>query len=287
MKLINLIRSEALPQDIASCLRRNIQSLQDRGILPPLNVDETDLVSLGLQGLFSHRAGRPGLKQSANKSPADRKVTLKGLEELVPRPERLTDADLFSASSSSTRRGSRMDGHGGFPVFTNDLKSSSCPAPLDLMSIPSEDASHSSSASSSLPSLSSSSPTENTVKGDTDPANITLYHSHFLNNAGRSIQPIPGNYASASVAPQSIYKTAWDGSGLGEHRHLQPAFPADNAYMAFGDDLAEASPIAYTVEQLNDMQRPEYDPNTRHRMPHYQWNIPTWAYEASAVPQSY
>ena len=56
--LLHLIRSEARPQEIATCLRHNLQILQSRGTIPTMDIDETDLVSLGLQGLFSHRAGR-------------------------------------------------------------------------------------------------------------------------------------------------------------------------------------------------------------------------------------
>lgn len=56
--MIKLIRNEACPAEIANCLKYNLHDLQGRGIIPALDVDETDLVSLGLQSLFSHRAGR-------------------------------------------------------------------------------------------------------------------------------------------------------------------------------------------------------------------------------------
>ena len=59
---IRLIRSKARPQDIAHCLKGNLHNLQDRGLIPALDIDETDLVSLGLQSLFSHRAGRNTVK---------------------------------------------------------------------------------------------------------------------------------------------------------------------------------------------------------------------------------
>lgn len=59
---IRLIRSKARPQDIAHCLKGNLHNLQDRGLIPALDIDETDLVSLGLQSLFSHRAGRNAVK---------------------------------------------------------------------------------------------------------------------------------------------------------------------------------------------------------------------------------
>jgi len=53
-----MIRSDALPQEIAACLSQNLHQLQDRGLISSLEVDEVDLVSLGLQGLFSHRGKR-------------------------------------------------------------------------------------------------------------------------------------------------------------------------------------------------------------------------------------
>lgn len=61
-EFIKLIRSEARPQEIAYCLKQNLHHLQGRGLIPVLDVDETDLVSLGLQSLFSHRAGRNVVK---------------------------------------------------------------------------------------------------------------------------------------------------------------------------------------------------------------------------------
>lgn len=56
--LLEMIRSDALPQQTAACLSQNLHQLQDRGLISSLEVDEMDLVSLGLQGLFSHRGKR-------------------------------------------------------------------------------------------------------------------------------------------------------------------------------------------------------------------------------------
>lgn len=65
-EFLHLIRSNAYPEEIAKCLKKNLEILQGQRIIRPFPVDETDLVSLGLQGLFSHRTGRQNAKSGEN-----------------------------------------------------------------------------------------------------------------------------------------------------------------------------------------------------------------------------
>lgn len=205
LKLTSLIQSEAPPQNIAGCLRRNIQSLQDRCILPTLNIDETDLVSLGLQGLLGHAVRRPGLKQSSSKSPSNPKVTLKGLEELRLRPESVNESvnetDLSTPPPSFSRHGSHVEGHGGFLAFTNEPSLVSRPVPLDSMS---QDMCHSSSGvSSPFTTLSPCSPTRN-IASEIDPKHVMLYRSHSLTNVIPSNQSFSNHYATGPIAPHDV-----------------------------------------------------------------------------------
>lgn len=85
--LVQSIRTETHAQEIARCLKHNLHHLQGRGLIPVLDVDETDLVSLGLQSLFSHRAGRHVVK-TANEQNKGRDF--------------FTDMDHSNSSNTST-----------------------------------------------------------------------------------------------------------------------------------------------------------------------------------------
>lgn len=55
--LLRTIRSDAPIEDIARSFQQNFKLLQNRGIIPPFKIDESDIISLALQGLFPYRVG--------------------------------------------------------------------------------------------------------------------------------------------------------------------------------------------------------------------------------------
>ena len=142
LKLINLIRGQALPQEIAACLRQSIKSLQDRGILPALAVDETDIMSLGLQGLFSHRAGKPGFKQSPQKMPTSIKGSLTNPQESRSRLESFDGVEFSVPSSSASQQIPRTNREEALYYQSSNESSLTSPlSPLDSLSLPSDDTS--------------------------------------------------------------------------------------------------------------------------------------------------
>lgn len=55
--LLRIIRSDAPIEDIAKSFQQNFRHLQNKGIIPPFKIDESDIISLALQGLFPYRVG--------------------------------------------------------------------------------------------------------------------------------------------------------------------------------------------------------------------------------------
>jgi hypothetical protein len=57
-RLTGLIRGPSRPDAVAACLREHFTALQSKGIIPLYDIDDTDVISFGLQGLCGHRKGR-------------------------------------------------------------------------------------------------------------------------------------------------------------------------------------------------------------------------------------
>lgn len=55
--LLRIIRSDAPIEDIARSFQQNFKLLQNKGVIPPFKIDESDIISLALQGLFPYRVG--------------------------------------------------------------------------------------------------------------------------------------------------------------------------------------------------------------------------------------
>lgn len=51
------MRSDASIEDIARSFQQNFKLLQNKGVIPPFKIDESDIISLALQGLFPFRVG--------------------------------------------------------------------------------------------------------------------------------------------------------------------------------------------------------------------------------------
>lgn len=255
LKLINLIRGQALPQEIAACLRQSIKSLQDRGILQPLAVDETDIMSLGLQGLFSHRAGKPGLKQSPKKMPTSIKSCLTDPQQSRSRLEP-SNGNKFSMSSSSvSQQGPRVDRNDSLCYQSPNETSLTSPlSPPDSISLPSDDASQPYPGFSAFPTA------ENIFahNRDTDHKDPALqylmpYNSNPLNGVGT-----PGQWPSASPPTWSIAPQ-----------------------LTFNDHTMKSN--VYMSRQMNDFNHIENDHSVRHKMPFNEWNVPSWGYTAGAT----
>ncbi|KAK5079507.1 hypothetical protein LTR70_006499 [Exophiala xenobiotica] len=255
LKLINLIRGQALPQEIAACLRQSIKSLQDRGILRALSVDETDIMSLGLQGLFSHRSGKPGLKQPPKKMPTSIKSCLTDPQESRSRLESPNDNKFSLSSSSASQQGPRAYRNDSlFYQSPNETNLTSPLSPLDSISLPSDD------TNQPYPGVSAFPTTEDIFaqNRDTDHKDPALqylmsYNSHPLSGVGTPRQWPPASPATWSIAPE----------------------------LTFNDHTLKSN--IYTSRQMDDFNHIENDQSVRHRTPFNEWNVPSWGFETSAT----
>lgn len=240
LNLINLIRSEALPEDIAGCLRQSIQSLQDRGILRPLAVDETDIMSLGLQALFSHRAGKPGPKQSPGKALSSIKnYPFTESQALWSRPEPFNDKDCSTPFSELSQHGAETETDDCLLSSLNSETSlMSSLTLLESMSLPSEDMNQSFSGVLSYTTTKDTFPhNRDTACNHAELQYLMSYHSHPLNEPGTLRQWSSGHSATGPIAPRLTVK-----------EHI-------------------ISSNVCTSRQLNDFQRMEHELSARHRVP--------------------
>lgn len=56
-QLVTLIRGSSRIDSVATCLREHFATLQDKGIIPAYDIDDTDVISFGLRGLCAYRKG--------------------------------------------------------------------------------------------------------------------------------------------------------------------------------------------------------------------------------------
>jgi hypothetical protein len=57
-ELLNLIRGPSQPDAVASCLQKQFAALKRKGFLHEAAIDDTDVISFGLQAICGHRKGR-------------------------------------------------------------------------------------------------------------------------------------------------------------------------------------------------------------------------------------
>jgi hypothetical protein len=57
-ELLSLIRGPSQPDAVASCLQKQFATLKTRGLLHEAAIDDTDVISFGLQAICGHRKGR-------------------------------------------------------------------------------------------------------------------------------------------------------------------------------------------------------------------------------------
>ena len=91
-RLVDLIRRDAAPETVATCLRENIQALQSQGFTAREHLDELDLVSIGLQGL-SHTPRRKSRGSIAVDKPLQTSIAL-----AVPNEEDTSPSEAISNS---------------------------------------------------------------------------------------------------------------------------------------------------------------------------------------------
>ncbi|KAK5939345.1 hypothetical protein PMZ80_008649 [Knufia obscura] len=284
LKLINLIRSEASPQDIASCLRENVQSLQGRGILQNLDIDETDIMSLGLQGLFSHRAGKPGPKQSPKRIPSSMQSSLTGSHEIRSRPKEFNDESRSTSSAASSQHGVKKERDDDLPssLVENNLMSSF--VPFDTMSLPSEDMNQSSSGVSSYTTTEDPFPaSRDAAYGDTNPRYMP-YHPHSLGEYCRARQWPSGNPAAGSIAPHLTFNEHRGTIAPSSYQSFESPSSINAPNWVFPGTHTAIDAGAYPSRDPNDFKGMQYELSPSHSMPYNDWNIPQWSPGGGSVP---
>lgn len=246
-------------------------------------------MSLGLQGLYSHRAGRAGLKQSSCRTSSNPMATLTGPQEIRLRPQRIDGKPTSTPSSSCSRPGSQLGTHGDLLAFNNEPSLTKHPCPLDPASVPGDNRSQSSSANvtSSFTTMSPSPHIQYAVKNETDLTNVMLHHSHTLHSARHSEQLPSDGYATGTIAPNSTLSMDSGHSSYADRQNFQSTSSGENLTTGFRDDEAGMAANVLARKQMNDIQQIEYELAIGHGMPHYEWNIPNWVCEASALPQTF
>lgn len=55
--LVGTMRTDTAIEEVARCFQHNFSLLQNKGVIPPFKIDESDIISLALQGVFLYRVG--------------------------------------------------------------------------------------------------------------------------------------------------------------------------------------------------------------------------------------
>lgn len=270
-KLLSLIRSDSRPQDIATCLRQNLQTLQVNGHIPDLVVDETDLVSLGLQGLFSHRAGKNGIKalddttlhQAGHVGHYSQSPIWNVLQSNDDDRNLVDETSTFDSSSSS---------EGMTIAFESNLMKSES----------------SSSYGTTNTSIDFSFNTQPIVNHE---AFVTAlpYSGTFSPASPSGSQFAQGHHHWHSTAPEPMLRAQpFPGTSIGVDSIIripieQPRTPLDILTLQFRDDCRRMLAAGATYEQLTNGGRVDCELLFRDRQAHDGWNIPGWACEVSRL----
>lgn len=90
--MLEMIRSDAPPRELATCLKRNLITLQEKGKIVKVDLNEDDLISVGLRDLFEE-ASEPRLKSETPDTPSSKPAAV--LDGADPGP-----ADHFTVNPS-------------------------------------------------------------------------------------------------------------------------------------------------------------------------------------------
>lgn len=272
--LLSLIRSDARPQDIAGCLRHNLEILQHKGHIPDLVVDETDLVSLGLQGLFSHRAGRNGTKAS-NETKVDNAVPVGHFSEphAWHAPSSNEDDNMYmdetaTLVSSSSSEGTTLQ-------FQPEVKHET-PISLDISGTFND---FSSTDNGML---------KHDVVMPAQPGQESVSSTSLDSiNSGQGL----AQWRNAAPQPMRRTQTSCESDAeLGTVAALpveQPRTPLDILTLQFRDDCKAMLAAGVSYEELTNGGKMDCELLFRDRLVQDRWNIPNWSCEVSSAQNLY
>lgn len=280
-EFVKLIRSEAPPQEIAQCLKHNLHHLQGRGLIPDLDIDETDLVSLGLQSLFSHRAGRNGARttnDTASPKSSDRNDLRKSFagtlhtnfdDSLHQRDYAARVADEFRQSLAYTNIDSSFDAEEQFLRRLDGDSLSDC----------STDIAHS---HGSAKSLSPPTPWSASTFGGFAGAVLASNARPLLQNTGLQH---PGHWR---ISPTSLHQTTLPqhvlqqtDNTIPDYRMYDTRASVNEMCKNFKDPTQTLFGTAVQTRQTSSQGKTDRNLLSREHVPQDLWNTSTWMCEVS------
>ncbi|KAK5082366.1 hypothetical protein LTR05_007512 [Lithohypha guttulata] len=253
--LLRLIRGDANASSVASCLKQNLQALQEKGIIPAIEIDETDILSIGVQSLFNQRVGGSSSKSSddASSEPRhNRKRRDVGNKSETTTSEASTVVSLDTAYLEPNRAGSDATPLGDGLPDGNHHEARGAWGEANSTTDEEDD-----SAKSFPESVS-------------DPQSTESSNGWF--KAVPDILPRTSPHAT---------ETSPD-----KHRILSlptssPSNPLDAVCLAFLESCQQMLFRGYSYDQLNNFGTMDCELLFRERMAHDDWNIPNWACEVA------
>ncbi|KAJ9662921.1 hypothetical protein H2198_001149 [Neophaeococcomyces mojaviensis] len=272
-----MIRSDALPQEIANCLSQNLHQLQDRGLISSLEVDETDLVSLGLQGLFSHRGKRATVnsKDQVNlNGTTSRTYQANRRDALNSQLDNNASSDLSSVNQDF--HSFIKDASLASPVNTETPGSlyseeSYTPAPSSYKRPMSDGGGLNSSVTNGLLSVQSKTPKGNYYNPATLECDIST-ETHR-----RSLE-----HSKASRTP-SFHSFAFGGSEKSQDPTHNTVSSTNRLYMTFGQNSSGNFNERMTRDHLEGHRPLNRTPISVECAAPLEWHAQQWAYEVSKL----
>ena len=245
-------------------------------------------MSLGLQGLFSHRAGKPGPKHLLKTMPSSVKMSLTDSQAARRNPEPFSDKGHYTSSSACSQHSAQMERNNCVHSSLNEPSLTSSLLLLDTMSLPSEERNPPSSAVSSYTTTEDSFPyARNTAYNQIEPRHEMSFHSHSLRKPDTLEQWSAEKSATRSTVSHMTFQEQKGEIAHTGYRSLEPASSGSPPTWRFPDSQAEMNANAFTFQQLNDFKGMECGVFNRHGMPYNDWNIPSWTSKTNAVQQGY
>ncbi|KAJ9650357.1 hypothetical protein H2198_010340 [Neophaeococcomyces mojaviensis] len=275
--LIDMIRSDALPQEIAACLSQNLHQLQDRGLISSLEVDEMDLVSLGLQGLFSHRGKRATLisKDQTNYNGTTSKIYAANCRDAL--------SDHLDSSASDDLSSVNQD-------FYSVIKDASLASPVTTEtsgSLCSEESYATVPSGYKRPMSNGGGPNNSAASG---PLSVrskrprgNYYNPPTLKwNLGNKTHRQSLERSKAQRTP-SIRSSAFEGSENPQGPTYNPMSPTDRLYVTFGENSRGGLDERMTRDHLESHKPMNRTPVSTENAPPIEWHAQQWAYEVSKI----
>ncbi|KAJ9651211.1 hypothetical protein H2198_009513 [Neophaeococcomyces mojaviensis] len=275
--LVDMIRSDALPQEIAACLSQNLHQLQDRGLISSLEVDEMDLVSLGLQGLFSHRGKRATLisKDQTNYNATTSKTyTANGRDAL---------SDHLDSSASDNLSSVNQDFHS----FIKDASLASPVTTETSGSLCSEE-SYATAPSGYKPPMSNGGGLNNSAASGPLSVRSKEPRGNYYNPP--TLESDIGNEThrqslerSKAQRTRSIRSSAFEGSENPQGPTYNPMSSTDRLYVTFSENSRGGLDERMTRDHLESHKPMNRMPVSAEGAPPIEWRAQRWAYEVSKI----